>query len=284
MTVPVSNLTPEYIGSPGLLIVDGNCFLRARFDALERRAKKKCDKRTAPELFSGIRMYIENLQGRVGAQKSMILFDLGHSEYRIRLFPDYKGDRPEKSEELLSFLKAGRNYFKNLVRSDPMRWQVMMFDNMEADDIAAFLVSSFSSLPDLRLWLVSSDHDWLQLLEEGRVLQVRYSPGCKSSLVWDEKDADQYFGLPCRQWPKLSAFTGDGSDHIPSTGIWPRTAHEWLEKYDYSLEAIFEHEPEAKAREKEVRRNFELTNLNGKIAAERVSPEETEYLLAWAEA
>ncbi|MBO6006366.1 MAG: hypothetical protein J6P18_00410 [Aeriscardovia sp.] len=284
MTVPISDLVPECTSSPGILIVDGNCFLRARFDALERREKRKDCKPSAPELFSGIRMYLENLKDKVGAQKSIMLFDLGHSEYRIRLFPDYKGDRPEKSKELLSFLEEGRTYFKNLVRSDPMRWQAMMFDNMEADDIAAFLVSSFSVLPNLHLWLVSSDHDWLQLLKEDHVLQVRYSPGCKSNLVWNEKDADQYFGLPCRQWPKLSAFTGDGSDHIPSTGIWPRTAREWLEKYDYSLESIFEHEPEAKVREEEIRRNFELTNLNGKIAAERVSPEEAEYLLAWAEA
>ncbi|MBR4399712.1 MAG: hypothetical protein IKT06_02120 [Aeriscardovia sp.] len=228
MTVPVSDLPSEQIGFPGILIVDGNCFLRARFDALARKSKLKGGKSSAPELFSGIRMYLENLKNRVGAKKSIILFDLGHSEYRIRLFPDYKGNRPEKSEELLSFLKSGRIYFKNLMKSDPMLWQVMMFDNMEADDIAAFLVSSFSALPDLRLWLVSSDHDWFQLLEGGRVLQVRYSTGYKSSLVWSEKDADQYFGLPCRQWPKLSAFIGDGSDHIPSTGIWPRTAHAWL--------------------------------------------------------
>lgn len=284
MTVPVSALPSESISSPAILIVDGNCFLRARFDALTRKAKKGIKPGSVQQLFAGIRMYLENLQDKVGAQKSIMLFDLGHSEYRVRLFPDYKGDRPEKSEELLEFLEAGRIYFKNLVRSDPMRWQEMMFNNMEADDIAAFLVSSFAALPNLRLWLVSSDHDWLQLLEGRRVLQVRYSPGCKSSLVWNEKDADEYFGLPCRQWPKLSAFTGDGSDHIPSTGIWPKTARMWLEQYGYSLESIFEHESEAKARENEVRRNFELTNLNGKIAAEKVAPEEAEYLLAWAEA
>ena len=58
----------------------------------------------------------------------------------------------------------------------------------------------------------------------------------------------------------------------------------WLEKYGYCLESVFEHEPEAKAREKEIKRNFKLTNLNGEIAAEKVSREEAEYLLAWAEA
>ena len=192
---------------------------------------------------------------------TIVLFDKGRSLFRTTVYPGYKGNRKAKESELTGELRLTREYFKSL--DDGKEWLTLWQENTEADDISAFLVNKLKKRDDIQIYLYSVDHDWLQLLDTNKVFQIRYAPSLHRNKIWNSQDASDFFGIDNHKWAFLSAFTGDPSDNVPSTGINSSTALKWLKKYKYSINMVLMNEPKAKAKSADILRNWKLTYLSG---------------------
>lgn len=100
----------------------------------------------------------------------IILADEGHSAYRRNLYPEYKGDRKEKyanqtEEEKQAFLDFFEDFNKtlDLVKK---QYPLLKFKNVEADDLAAYIVKNRHKFGIKKVWLISSDKDWDTLVNE----------------------------------------------------------------------------------------------------------------------
>ncbi|MFE0107850.1 5'-3' exonuclease H3TH domain-containing protein [Amycolatopsis sp. NPDC059019] len=101
-------------------------------------------------------------------------------------------------------------------------------DTAEADDVIATLVAATRDrLPERRVWIMSGDRDFYQLLDEQvRALNTVMKRGRRH--IGPAEVVDRY-GVTPDQWPDFCALKGDSADNIPGVrGIGPSTAAKLL--------------------------------------------------------
>lgn len=160
-------------------------------------------------------------------------FDLGASEARVALHPEYKANRAETPEDL----KAQVPFILNLTAA--MGIPVIMQQGIEADDLLAAtavrLVEEGKSVA-----MVSADKDLGQVIRPG-LTQLLPPPTANPRLGWRKLDSDgvkEKFGIAPEQVADYLALIGDSSDNIPGLkGVGPKTAVKWLAQYE-SLDTI----------------------------------------------
>lgn len=157
--------------------------------------------------------------------KTAIFFDKGGSERHRQTYADYKANRAEMPEDLRAQMPA----IFELCRL--MGFFVKSIDGIEADDVLASAAEKLAS-PENRIFLISSDKDFAQLVRPG-VKQLL--PPLKASLDWRELDSVGVrlkFGVSPNQIPDFLALVGDNADNIPGLeGVGPKTAAKWLKDF-----------------------------------------------------
>lgn len=195
-----------------------------------------------------------------------VFFDLGGSQERLALHPEYKAHREEMPEALEKQLP----YVKRLTRA--MGLTMVEREGIESDDLLAAQAVSLAREGHDAL-VVSSDKDFAQIIGE-HVSVLLPPPTANPKLGWRSLDAAgvrEKFGVPPGQIADYLALVGDTSDNIRGIeGVGPKTAAKWLQAHG-SLEGVIQQaaalEP---ARFREVvassaellRRNLRLTTLN----------------------
>jgi len=142
------------------------------------------------------------------------------SQRRRKLFPEYKAGRKthinvintefynNKEEETQSMqvqLKRLIDYLEIL----PV--QIISIDKIEADDTIAYLTKHFRKQFDSEVYIMSTDKDFLQLVDDKVIV---WSP-TKKKFYSTEAIESEYDGLPSKNFIFLKTFTGDDSDNIP---------------------------------------------------------------------
>jgi len=156
-------------------------------------------------ILNTLRMYNTKFKDKYG--KLIVVCDGG--SWRRDVYPEYKASRRKNREEGTS----GHDWTEvfrimNLVREEIkefMPYEVLCFDNVEADDIIATLVEStqeFGQHDDIMI--VSADKDFIQLQRYDNVRQ--FSPMTKK-LVSDKDPTSYLFE---------HILKGDSSDGIPN--------------------------------------------------------------------
>lgn len=176
--------------------------------------------------------YVETVKslGRSYKAKHVIIAaDKGSSQYRKNLYPDYKGNRQEKfaeqsEDDFNKFKKFIDDYEYTLgYIQQETDWPIFRFDRTEADDIAAYIVST--KLPVEHTWLISSDKDW-DLLVSPIVSRFSYVTRKEISI-----DNWPYSCTP-EQLSSVKCLTGDAGDNIIGVeGIGEKRATELINKY-----------------------------------------------------
>ena len=155
----------------------------------------------------------------------IICFDgRGGSQRRRKLYPDYKAnrlvrtklnrtnafsDKDAESENMKMQLGRLIQYLDHL----PV--QILAPENIEADDAIAYI--SKQLLTDSKIFIMSSDKDFIQLVDERIAV---WSP-TKKKLYFKDDVKDDY-KLPAHNYLLYRTLTGDKSDNIPGirgTGI-----------------------------------------------------------------
>lgn len=218
------------------------------------------------------------LQDQEKPDGMLVFFDLGGSQHRLALHPEYKAQRKETPEPLEKQIPV----IKELTRS--MGLVGVELDGVESDDLVAAQARMLAAAGHDVL-IVSADKDFAQCVND-RIKILLPPPTANPKLGWRVLDAAgvvEKFGVPPSQIAEYLALIGDTSDNIPGIeGVGPKTAAKWFAEF-MTLEGILaaaaslkpERFREAVARDAErLRMNLQLTTLSGKMALPHVGPGE----------
>lgn len=150
--------------------------------------------------------------------RCILVFDgTGGSLQRRRIFPEYKNNRKTK-------IRINRTYVENLTDHEEVNRQkqlirtisyldclpvsVMSIDNVEADDVIAYL--SLDKLKASNITIMSADKDFLQLASN----RVKIWSPTKKKLYGCAEIVTEY-GISCENYINYRILEGDVSDNIP---------------------------------------------------------------------
>jgi 5'-3' exonuclease len=181
---------------------------------------------------------VDSLKKSYKASHVIIACDQGSSAYRKALSPEYKQNRKDKQEQQTDAEKAAFELFFEDFQAtikqieDTTSYPVLRFQGVEADDIAAYIVSQKSKLSTDDIWLISSDRDWDLLVGPG---VSRFSYVTRKEVTIDNWN-DHYDFNP-EDYISIKCLTGDTGDNVAGVpGIGPKRAislvNEWGSTYD----------------------------------------------------
>lgn len=218
------------------------------------------------------------LQDQEKPDGMLVFFDLGGSQDRLALHPEYKAQRKETPEPLEKQIPL----IKDLTRA--MGLVGIELDGVESDDLLASQARMLAAAGHDVL-IVSADKDFAQCVDD-RIKILLPPPTANPKLGWRVLDAagvKEKFGVPPAQIAEYLALIGDTSDNIPGiNGVGPKTAAKWFEEFQ-TLEGIIagvgnlkpERFREAVARDADrLRMNLKLTTLSGRSPLPHVGPGE----------
>lgn len=152
--------------------------------------------------------------------RCIIVFDgKGGSARRKSLYPNYKANRAVKTkfnryEEFASLQdeqQSMKQQFGRMVEYlQCLPITTMAIDQIEADDAIAYIANEIFTEPENRVTIVSTDRDFLQLVNERITV---WSPVKKT--MYTPAVMREEFGLSSKNYLLYRALTGDKSDNIP---------------------------------------------------------------------
>lgn len=181
---------------------------------------------------------VDSLKKSYKAGKVIIACDKGSSKYRKELYPEYKANRKEKfkdqtqeeKEQYDAFFKE----FENTLLQIETVYPVLRFDQVEADDIAAYIVKRSSKYPVTDIWLISSDKDWDLLVNEHT---SRFSYVTRKETRHDNWNT--HYDCSIEDYISVKCLTGDAGDNVKGVkGIGPKRAVDLVENYGTALDIV----------------------------------------------
>jgi DNA polymerase-1 len=183
---------------------------------------------------------VESFKKSYKCNKLIIAGDWGSSSYRKAIYPEYKANRKEKFESQTEEEAAEFAAFFAEVQGILNRYStegvypVARFLGVEADDIAAYIVSKRKRFAISQIWLISSDRDWNLLVDEG-VSQFSYVTRKEFTVDnWSSHydfDRDSYISIKC--------LMGDSGDNVPGVPlVGPKKAQQLVEEYGSTYDII----------------------------------------------
>jgi len=186
----------------------------------------------------------------------VVTFDWGRSEERLKLVPDYKGNRDSyKKEEDKKKRQEARDQLEITVRFlEVLGIAVCREPNVEADDIIAKIAKAY----DGKIVIVTADHDLRQLINANTIV-VKPSIGQVEEDVYDVSRIIRTYGVSPERLPEIWALTGDTSDNVKGVpGIGDKTAISLIQKYG-SLSRVME------SNEKKIQGHHNLVDIAYKV-------------------
>jgi DNA polymerase-1 len=214
-----------------LLLFDGNALVHRAFHALPPLTVSKTG-----EMVNAVQGFASTLLKVLNEIKPThwaIAFDRPTPTFRHEKFEDYKAQRPKTPDELISQIERVHQL------ADAFNIPTFEIDGYEADDVLGTL-SCQAGQQDVDTIIVTGDNDMLQSVSPvTKVLTPRRT--FSDTVIYDEAEVKQKYGIAPKQLADFKALTGDPSDNIPGIpGIGDKTAAKLLQQFD-SLEGIYDH-------------------------------------------
>jgi 5'-3' exonuclease len=183
---------------------------------------------------------VVSLQKSYKASKVIIACDQGSSRYRKAIYPQYKQNRKDKFETQTEAEKAAFELFFEDFQAalvhiqENTEYPVIKFQGVEADDIAAYIVSKKSKLPVENIWLVSSDKDW-DLLVQNNI--SRFSYVTRKEVTFNNWNT--HYDFEPEDYISIKCLTGDSGDNVAGVpGIGPKRAVGLINEYGSTYDII----------------------------------------------
>jgi DNA polymerase-1 len=172
---------------------------------------------------------IRRLQKQYQPEYLAAVFESEEPTFRDEQFADYKANRTETPPELIEQIPIIEKMLEAL------RIPVLKLGRFEADDVIGTVAKRVGG-PELEVWVISSDKDMLQLVDE----HVRMLDAMKNDTLYDAGKVKEFKGVTPAQIPDLLALVGDTVDNIPGApGIGDKGAVQLLDQFG-SLEAALD--------------------------------------------
>ena len=183
---------------------------------------------------------VDSLKKSYKASHVIIACDQGSSAYRKALSPEYKQNRKDKQEQQTDAEKAAFELFFEDFQAtikqieDTTSYPVLRFQGVEADDIAAYIVSQKSKLSTDDIWLISSDRDWDLLVQPG---VSRFSYVTRKEVTID--NWNDHYDFEPEDYISIKCLTGDTGDNVFGVpGIGPKRAQSLVSEYGSAYDII----------------------------------------------
>ena len=236
-----------------LILVDGSAYLfRSYFSTLSQNLSN--DKGFPTGAMFGVINAIKHLQRQYTGAKLIMIFDSKGSNFRHRIYPQYKANRKPADELMIVQIEPLYQIIK------AMGFHFICQEGVEADDVIATL-SKQAHEKNIETIIASSDKDLFQLVG-GHIKQLNMK-----GALFDAETVKEKMGVRPHQILDLLALTGDASDNIPGVpSVGPKTATKWLQLYgDIEGVKANANKIEGKVGEK-LRESFDLLNLSYQLA------------------
>jgi DNA polymerase-1 len=220
------------------------------------------------------------LQDQEKPDGMLVFFDLGGSQHRLALHPEYKAQRKETPEHLEKQIPV----IKEMTRA--MGLVGIELDGIESDDLVASHARMLANAGHDVL-IVSADKDFAQCVND-RIKILLPPPTANPKLGWRVLDVPgvvEKFGVPPGSIAEYLALIGDTSDNIPGIdGVGPKTAVKWFAEYK-TLEGIIAGAAGLKPdrfrdtvaqNAARLRMNLELTTLHPQMPLPHIGPAEVQ--------
>ena len=223
-----------------LMIIDGlNTFIRV-FSAVPALNDDG-------DHIGGVTGFLRSIAANIRQHKPtrcVIVFDgKGGSRRRKDLYPNYKANRANKTafnryQEFASLedeQDSMKRQFGRLIQYlNCLPITTISIDNVEADDIMAYIANEIYTKDDNRATIVSTDRDFLQLVNNrisvwSPIKKKMYTP----SVMQEE------FGFSPKNYLLYRSFIGDKSDNIPGLkGVGPKSLIKYFPMFTEDREIL----------------------------------------------
>lgn len=152
---------------------------------------------------------------------------------RLAIYPDYKAGRKPAPPDFYAQIPI----LHELLAA--FGWPLYEFDDYEADDIMATLDKQAEQHGDIETYLITSDLDALQILDQNTYLYA-LKKGLTNIDKLDIPAFEKRYGIRIGQFLDLKSLKGDSSDNIPGVpGVGEKTAVKLLQQFE-TLDGVYE--------------------------------------------
>ncbi|MBM4254246.1 MAG: DNA polymerase I, partial [Deltaproteobacteria bacterium] len=182
----------------------------------------------------GTAMFMHKLLTEQRPDYLVIARDVRQPTFRHQMYPQYKANRSAMPEDLVAQLPLLERLFK------AFGCPLLSIPGFEADDLIGSMARQWGT-PDLQVYIVSGDKDFMQLVNDHTFL---YQPKKgEDAAIIDRGGVAAKFGCTPEQVIDCLALIGDSSDNVPGVpGIGEKGAGKLIAEYG-SLERILENIP-----------------------------------------
>lgn len=246
---------------PYLMLIDAHAMAYRSYYALQKQElKDPVTGMPTQAIYGFLRMFFRLLL-EYAPEHCAVIWDPPSPSFRAQLYPEYKATRKAMPEDLRVQIEEIRalleeNGFYNLHLAP-----------YEADDIMGSFAKSFGHNKKKSVFLISSDKDCYQLLNE-KVSMLRSVRGVSDFTNIDPEWVQSELGISTEQITDYMGLVGDSSDNIPGVeGIGEKSAAKLLQEYK-SLEGIYDaiDSVSPKGVQKKLKENREKAFLSQKLA------------------
>ncbi len=218
-------------GKKKILLIDANSFIHRAFHALPPlKTKEGKPVGAIYGLTNTLLRILENERPDYVAAA----FDTPETTFRKEMFEEYKAQRPETPEELISQIVESYNLFEKL------GIKTLEKPGFEADDVLGALAERFTKDKNVKTFILTGDLDSLQLVDDENTIVLVPQKGVSRMTEYNEEKVKERFGVEPSRLADYKGLVGDSSDNIPGIpGIGPKTAKSLLQKYG-TIERMYE--------------------------------------------
>lgn len=223
-----------------IMILDGNSLLFRAFYAMPPLKTKRGLYTNAVYGFLGM---LYKLMETYSPGYICVAFDPQKPTFRHEQYKEYKAGRAKAPNELIQQFELIREVLKlhNI--------KCVEINGFEADDVAGTL-SKIAENQGASVYLVTSDKDYLQLIDEN-IIVLLTKKGVTNIKEMNIQTMDEDYGISPAQFVDLKALMGDQSDNIPGVaGVGEKTAVKLIKEYK-NLDNIYENIENIKGKLKE---------------------------------
>ncbi|QSX07025.1 DNA polymerase I [Sedimentibacter sp. zth1] len=242
------------------MIIDGNSILFRAFYAMPPLKTKKGQYTNAVYGFLNM---LYKLIDDYSPEYICVAFDPKKPTFRHIQYTEYKAGRAKTPDELVQQF--------GLIRSvlNTHNIKCIEIEGFEADDAAGTL-AKHSKENGMSVFLVTSDKDYLQLVDDDvKVLLTK--KGVSNIKEMNRAQINEDYEIEPEEFVDLKALMGDKSDNIPGVGgVGEKTAIKLIKEY-HNLDSLYEHIEEIKGKLKEKLENDKMQAYMSKTLSKIVT-------------
>jgi DNA polymerase-1 len=239
-----------------IVLVDANAVMHRAYHAIPPLTTKKGE---LVNMVYGFASVLLKVIKDIKPDYIACAFDVAGGTFRDRIFAEYKAGRKKPDQEFYDQIDR----VKEVLRA--MNIPIYEKQGFEADDVIGTLsLEAVKKGSDLEVMIVTGDMDALQLVDD-KVKVYAFKKGISETMIYDEKQVFERYGIDPKQVIDFKGIRGDASDNIPGIkGIGDKGAKVLLQEFG-NLEKIYE----------TIDKKGELKDINPRVLEKLISERKT---------